>query len=258
MRRIDVRIRRLLSSIFNKLSITAIIAGIDEAGRGALAGPVVAAACVLKAELFRKVAPFLHWSPKKRKNQTGHCRIGDSKKLTPEERAVAYEWITRHSSFGVGMSPSEDVETLGILGATEKAMHLALKDLEKTLRPTYLLVDGRDAFWFDYPHSSLIGGDGLEPCIAAASIIAKVTRDRWMTDIAKHHASFGFDRHKGYGTAGHFAALKVHGPCAIHRKNFLRKFFETGETTYDLSDAGPIPIHLQSSTPARKIGSVSS
>lgn len=202
----------------------AIIAGIDEAGRGALAGPVVAAACILRSPLFAKKFPFLHWSPVQKKNRKGHCRIGDSKKLTAQERDLSYEWIVKNSSYGVGISSSIEVETLGILGATEQAMHRALENLAVMQQPTYLLVDGRDAFRFDVPHTSIIGGDGLEPRIAAASIIAKVTRDRWMIDIAKMHPEFGFERHKGYGTEVHFDMLRKHGTCALHRKYFLRKF----------------------------------
>ena len=139
------------------------------------------------------------------------------------------------------MSSSAEVEALGILGATEKAMHRAIENLGMIQRPTYLLVDGRDAFWFDVPHSSIIGGDGLEPCIAAASIIAKVTRDRWMIEIAKTHAQFGFDRHKGYGTEEHFERLRAHGPCAIHRMYFLRKFLATGDqSAFALRGSGEI------------------
>ena len=100
-------------------------------------------------------------------------------------------------------------------------MQEAVRSLAKILKPTYLLVDGRDKFWFDYPHSSIIRGDESESCIAAASIVAKVTRDRLMIASAKEFPQFGFERHKGYGTKFHYEALRVHLPCALHRRSFL-------------------------------------
>ena len=179
------------------------IAGIDEAGRGALAGPVVAAACIL---------PDLPAIP---------AFIRDSKQLQPETREEAFRWITRHCLFGIGSSNAACIDTSGILAATESAMQQAVADLAAQRQPTYLLVDGRDHFWFDYPHSSLIRGDQREPCIAAASIVAKVTRDRLMVQFDEEFPGYGFALHKGYGTAQHLAAIRLHGRCALHRASFL-------------------------------------
>lgn len=205
----------------------AVIAGIDEAGRGALAGPVVAGACILTEELLlclrRRKTPFVHWEPKRSTRTTGHCRIADSKKLSPEERRVAYAWITSHCAFGTGAGSVEEIETLGILGATELAMQRAVAHLAASIRPTSLLIDGRNAFRFDYPHTSIIRGDESEPCIAASSIIAKVTRDRVMIELDRAFPQYGFAHHKGYGTSEHLAAIQAHKQCALHRPSFLRK-----------------------------------
>jgi len=182
---------------------TAVIAGIDEAGRGALAGPVVAGACILPVD-----TPLPSF-------------IRDSKQLTPERREEAYAWISTHCAFGFGVVESTFIDANGILPATERAMQEAVAMLAKTKKPTYLLVDGRDKFWFDYPHSAIINGDALEPCIAAASIVAKVTRDRIMVEQDGQFPKYGFAMHKGYGTPEHFAAIKTTGPSPIHRQTFL-------------------------------------
>ncbi|MDD5041296.1 MAG: ribonuclease HII [Candidatus Peribacteraceae bacterium] len=193
----------------NKRESTAVIAGIDEAGRGALAGPVVAGACILPNQT--PLPPF----------------IRDSKKLTPDMRDEAFAWITTHCAFGTGIVEAAFIDRYGILPATEKAMQEAVGMLAKILCPTYLLVDGRDKFWFDYPHTAIIDGDNLEPCISAASIMAKVTRDRLMVKQEAHFPGYGFAAHKGYGTAAHFAALRSSGPSAIHRRSFLGSALET-------------------------------
>ena len=182
----------------------AIIVGIDEAGRGPLAGPVVAGACVLREEL------------------KSHTLIRDSKQLSEEEREEAFAWIEKNCTIGVGISHAEEVDALGILGATEKAMQVAVEEIAQSVTPTYLIVDGRDRFLFDYPHSSVVKGDESEPCIAAASIVAKVTRDRLMIAYSKDYSLYNFFAHKGYGTPEHMAEIKKHGPCAIHRKTFLK------------------------------------
>ncbi len=186
-------------------SPTAVIAGIDEAGRGALAGPVVAAACILGEDI------------------TPHPLIRDSKALSPKEREEALVWIEMYCQFGIGIVESEEIDRIRILSATEKAMQDAVANLAKEQRPTYLLVDGRDKFWFDYPHSPLIRGDQLEPCISAASIVAKVTRDRIMEEHAKEFSHYGFKQHKGYGTKDHTNAIQEIGLCPLHRKTFLTK-----------------------------------
>jgi len=184
---------------------SAIIAGIDEAGRGALAGPVVAGACILPTGI-----PLPRF-------------IRDSKKLTPELREEAFAWITAHCAYGAGIVEAAFIDRYGILPATEKAMQEAVAALAEKRRPTYLLVDGRDKFWFDYPHTAIIDGDNIEPCIAAASIVAKVTRDRLMVELDRTFPGFGFAIHKGYGVPEHFAAIAKTGTCAIHRQSFLRK-----------------------------------
>jgi len=180
-----------------------IIAGIDEAGRGCLAGPVMACACILPTS---GAVPEM---------------IQDSKALSPADREKAMFWIAQHCTYAVGLADAQTIDRIGILSATETAMQQAVATLSQQRKPTYLLVDGRDKFWFDIPHSSVIHGDVLERCIAAASIVAKVTRDRMMQEAHRGFPLYHFDAHKGYGTPEHFAALAKHGPCAIHRKTFL-------------------------------------
>ena len=179
--------------------------GVDEAGRGALAGPVVAGACILpEIESFPVI-------------------IGDSKKMSPKQREESYEWLIRNSIYGVGMVDAATIDRIGILASTEIAMQQAVKAVSEKQPNLYVLIDGRDAFWFDWPHSSIIHGDSVEPCIGAASIIAKVTRDRWMTECAKQHSVYGFEGHKGYGAPNHFKAIKVHGISPLHRRTFLHQ-----------------------------------
>lgn len=205
-----------------------VIVGIDEAGRGPLAGPVVAGACV--------DCPALN----------GHPLIRDSKQLEPEEREEAYAWIIAHCVYGIGITSAASIDAEGILEATQKAMQNALALVAKIVTPTYVLVDGRDQFWFDYSHSSIIDGDQKEPCISTASIIAKVTRDRWMAESAhREFPQYGFAKHKGYGTPEHLAALEKYGPCPIHRRSFLKHHFSQPSTTKTL----PRGIQEQS-TPA--------
>jgi ribonuclease HII len=187
--------------------LAGVTAGIDEAGRGALAGPVVAACCVL---------PNLRRFP---------VRIADSKQMTHEERLESFQWLTAHCVHGVGAVGAEDIDSIGILAATEIAMQQAVAAVSETHRELYLLVDGRDAFWFDHPHSSIVRGDQTEKCIAAASIIAKVTRDLRMVELAVKFPGYGFDTHKGYGTPEHFAAIEKLGQAkGMHRKSFLKRF----------------------------------
>ncbi|MFH0770989.1 MAG: ribonuclease HII [Candidatus Peregrinibacteria bacterium] len=182
----------------------AVIAGIDEAGRGALAGPVVAGACILSTRI-----PL-------------SSLIRDSKQLTASEREDAYAWLSMHALFAAGIAEAGMIDSDGILAATECAMQQAVEILSRRLKPTYLIIDGRDHFWFDIPHSSIVRGDESEPAISAASIVAKVTRDRLMQNRSLLFSAYGFASHKGYGTEEHFRALQAHGPCAIHRRTFLK------------------------------------
>jgi ribonuclease HII len=179
---------------------TPVIVGIDEAGRGPLAGPVVAAACMLQGSL--------------------PCRIGDSKQMAVNERETACAILTAECPWGIGIVDADVIDRIGILEATQSAMQQAVAMLAERITPTYLLVDGRDKFWFDYPHSSIIRGDSLEPVIGAASIIAKVTRDRLMIEADATFPLYGFARHKGYGTPEHLDAIRQHGTCALHRRSF--------------------------------------
>lgn len=188
---------------------------------------------MLTTSLFRRRKPCASWSPFKRPRSLD-CIIADSKQLTAPIRATAYDWITAHCHWGVGVVPAAFIEEEGILAATERAMLLALEHLARSVTPTYLLVDGRDHFFFPYPHSPIIRGDSLEPCIAAASIIAKVTRDRIMIDEEKHHPTFRFAQHKGYGTREHIASIREHGPCPLHRPYFLQKIL-SGSADPDLT-----------------------
>ncbi len=183
------------------------IVGIDEAGRGALAGPIVAAACIL--EKRRRYPVF----------------IGDSKQMDPDQREESYDWITKNCIFGVGSVSADIIDEIGILAANERAMQAAVSDVAKIHSELYLLVDGRDTFWFDFPHTSIIRGDESEKCIGAASIIAKVTRDRWMTVSVKEFPGYAFHEHKGYGTPEHFIEIRKQGASPLHRRSFLKKFF---------------------------------
>ena len=178
-----------------------LIAGVDEAGRGAWAGPVAAAAVVLPAGAFIE-------------------GLDDSKKLTPKERDVLYEEIKKTALYvSFAFSSPEVIDKKNILNATYIAMRKSIKGLENS--PDFVLVDGRPAPSFGkFSQISIVKGDSKSISIAAASIIAKVTRDRKMKDYSKIYPEYGFERHKGYGTAFHKKALLAYGPCNIHRKSF--------------------------------------
>jgi ribonuclease HII len=185
------------------------IAGIDEAGRGPLAGPVVAAVAVLKPEILADAS--------KMERLQG---VNDSKKLTAKKREALFESIKENFfEIGVGIVDHKTIDRINILQATFLAMKMALGNLKN--KPEYLLVDGK----FIIPNSSLrqeavVGGDALIFSIAAASIIAKVSRDRLMIEYDKKYPQYGFAKHSGYGTKIHLDALKKFGPCQIHRKTF--------------------------------------
>jgi ribonuclease HII len=177
------------------------IAGVDEAGRGALAGPVVAAAVVLP-EKFR------------------HRRLNDSKQLLPERREEIYgELIANESiAWAVGIVDSIEIDAINILRATHKAMRAAIEALG--LRPDHVLIDGLPVFPFPLPQTAIIDGDCFSLSIAAASVIAKVTRDTIMRDFCARFPEYCFSQHKGYGTELHLIKLHEHGPCPIHRRSF--------------------------------------
>ncbi len=177
------------------------IAGIDEAGRGALAGPVVAAAVILP-EKFR------------------HRKLKDSKQLLPELRQKIYdELVARDDTpWGLGIVDSVEIDTINILRATHKAMHLALEGL--ALAPEHVLIDGLPVSPFPLPQTAIIDGDCISLSIAAASVIAKVTRDRLMREFCARFPEYCFSQHKGYGTELHLTRLHQHGPCPIHRRSF--------------------------------------
>ncbi|HZJ38190.1 MAG TPA: ribonuclease HII [Chthoniobacterales bacterium] len=177
------------------------IAGIDEAGRGALAGPVVAAAVILP-EKFR------------------HRRLNDSKQLLPERRAEIYEELIRNETivWAVGIIDSVEIDAINILRASHKAMRIAISEL--SLQPDHVLIDGLPVFPFPLPQTAIIDGDCYSLSIAAASVIAKVTRDTIMRDFCARFPEYCFSQHKGYGTELHLIKLHEHGPCPIHRRSF--------------------------------------
>ncbi|BBI16819.1 ribonuclease HII [Neochlamydia sp. S13] len=178
-----------------------IIAGIDEAGRGPLAGPVVAAACIIPVGLLIP-------------------EVNDSKQLSSDKRTELYNILTRHEDihYGIGVIDSPTIDKINIYQATIAAMLMAVAQL--SLEPHFLLVDGLKLPHPSIPTQKIIKGDTKSQSIAAASIIAKVTRDRLMIEYHQQWPLYGFDQHKGYGTAKHLEALKVHGVCPIHRQSF--------------------------------------
>ena len=177
------------------------IAGIDEAGRGPLAGPVAAAAVIL---------PLGFTCP----------GLDDSKKISPAKREVLYERLTTDPavSWAVATADREEIDRLNILKATHLAMRRAMELLDPP--PDHCLIDGLPVKNFPLPHDGIIKGDGLSLSIAAASIIAKVTRDRLMAELDREFPQFGFAKHQGYGTKAHLEALRIHGPCRHHRRSF--------------------------------------
>ncbi len=184
-----------------------IVAGVDEAGRGPLAGPVVAAAVVLGRD-----AP---------------AGLDDSKKLTAKRRGVLEAGIKQSCHWALGVADVEEIDRLNIFAATMLAMTRAVEGLCGRLGadPDDVLIDGnltpagRCDGW-RWPARALVGGDGLEPCISAASIIAKEHRDRMMREAAATHPHYGWERNMGYGTKEHLAALRIHGPTPLHRRSF--------------------------------------
>lgn len=181
------------------------ICGCDEAGAGPLVGPVYAAAVILPQGLVID-------------------GLNDSKKLTEKKRDKLFDIIIdKAESFAVASVSAAEIDEIDILNARMKAMRLAHDALSQ--KPEFVLIDGNCDRFFDMPHETVIGGDGLSANIAAASILAKVSRDRYMIELDAVYPGYGFAKHKGYGTKQHYAALDELGECPEHRKTFLRKYY---------------------------------
>ena len=189
------------------VSGTQIICGVDEAGRGPLAGPVCAAAVILPPHLE---IPGLN----------------DSKKLTDKRRRELYPLIKEKAlAYGIAFADHKEIDEINILQATYLAMERALAQL--SIRPDIALIDGNRAKDFGIPVQTVVKGDSLSANIAAASVLAKVTRDDVMLEMAETFPQYGFEVHKGYGTKAHYEALSEYGPCPIHRMTFLKKLYGT-------------------------------
>ena len=177
-----------------------LVCGVDEAGRGPLAGPVVAAAVMFTDDSL------------------ADTRIHDSKKLSATLRDALFSHIMAQAHVGVGIVSAEEIDRINILQATMQAMARAVEALP--VRPAHALIDGNRAPALICSAECIVKGDSISTSIAAASIIAKVTRDRMMHELAETFPNYGFDAHAGYGTPQHLEALKTYGPCAAHRKTF--------------------------------------
>ena len=186
------------------------VCGVDEAGRGPLAGPVYAAAVILPP----------------------HCEIpglNDSKKLTPEKRDALFDVIcTQAAAWAVASASVEEIEMLNILNATFRAMQRAGAQLDPAA--DMAMIDGNRLPQLEIPARAIVKGDALSASIAAASILAKVSRDRYMMEMHAQYPQYAFDRHKGYGTALHYERLRAYGPSPIHRMSFLKKFLQEEST----------------------------
>ena len=177
------------------------ICGIDEAGRGPLAGPVVAAAVILPRDV-------------------DYIYLNDSKKVTEKRREALFEQIVSTAvSYGIGIVSHDIIDEINILQATYKAMREAVENMK--IRPDICLVDAVTVPELDIPQVPIVKGDAKSLSIAAASVLAKVTRDRIMIELGERYPQYGFEKHKGYGTKAHIDAIKGYGPCPEHRKTFI-------------------------------------
>ena len=182
-----------------------VICGVDEAGRGPLAGPVCAAAVILPSHLELP-------------------GLTDSKKLSDKKRRELYPIIKEQAiAYGIGLASEKEIDEINILQATFLAMQRAIDQLEGKAK--LALIDGNREKDFGLPVKTVVKGDSLSANIAAASVLAKVTRDDIMVEMAEKYPQYGFEIHKGYGTKAHYAALTEHGPSPIHRMTFLKKFY---------------------------------
>ena len=183
-----------------------VICGVDEAGRGPLAGPVCAAAVILPEHLE---IPGLN----------------DSKKLTDKKRRELFPVIKEQAiAYGIAFASEQEIDEINILQATFLAMQRAIDQLEG--KAAFALIDGNREKDFGLPVKTVVKGDSRSANIAAASVLAKVTRDIYMEELAKQYPEYGFEIHKGYGTKAHYAALTEHGASPVHRQSFLKKFYE--------------------------------
>lgn len=182
-----------------------LVCGVDEAGRGPLAGPVCAAAVILPKDAVIE-------------------GLNDSKKLTDKKRRALFDVITDTAlAYGIAYADEKEIDEINILQTTFRAMARAMDAL--SVKPELALIDGNRACDFGLPVQTIVKGDSLSASIAAASILAKVSRDRLMEQYAQEYPQYGFEIHKGYGTKRHYEALRAFGPCPIHRMTFLKKFY---------------------------------
>ena len=180
----------------------AVVCGVDEAGRGPLCGPVVAAACILPTGLVLE-------------------GLNDSKKLTEKKREALFDRICENAlAYSIAQASVEEIDALNILEASLLAMRRAIDGL--SVKPDCALIDGNVGRDFQLPARPVVHGDAISPSIAAASILAKVTRDRMCADMDAEYPAYGFAKHKGYPTKAHMDAVREHGPSPIHRKTFLK------------------------------------
>ena len=185
------------------------VCGVDEAGRGPVAGPVCAAAVILPGGIQIE-------------------GLNDSKKLSEKKREALFEVITEKAlAWSVSLVDEKTIDEINILQATYRAMRQAVEGL--TSPADFVYVDGNRSEGLSLPHECVVSGDAKVPSVAAASILAKVTRDRLMRQFAEQYPAYGFEKHKGYGTAAHMEAIRQLGPCPIHRRTFLKNILETGE-----------------------------
>lgn len=182
------------------------VCGVDEAGRGPLAGPVCAAAVILPAGLVIE-------------------GVNDSKKLSEKKREELFPVICEKAlAYGIGWADEREIDEINILQATYRAMQRAVESLP--YKADYALIDGNRMPPLAIPGTTIVKGDALSMSIAAASILAKVSRDRVMVQLSREYPQYGFEKHKGYGTAAHVQALREYGPCPLHRQSFLLKILE--------------------------------
>ena len=207
MKKKEIERLNVLKEFENKLYSEGLkyIAGIDEAGRGPLAGPVVVGIAIMKPDSFIE-------------------GVNDSKKISEKKRELLYEQITNEAiDWSVGIVDQNEIDEINILNATKKALHMAITNLK--IKPDRILVDALEHIdTCGIPYTSIIKGDAKVYSISAASIIAKVTRDRMMKEYDEIYPEYGFAGHKGYGTAKHIQAIKAYGPCPLHRKTFIKNF----------------------------------